>query len=145
MWPPLNSFPTQPSPETPGLFSMTHEGAFALSVAHAIEGGAFVLFTTAVLTEKNIDAVGTRNGVVFNVEGGGHAAVIAPDGRTLTEPLEGGQAGEGVLFADLALETALGVRGFMDVVGHYSRPELLWLGVDRQEKKCVVEKGETPR
>lgn len=141
MWPPLDAFGAQPAPQNPGLFSMSHDGAFALSTTHAIEGGTFVLYTTAVCAEKGIDIFDTKQGLIFREPGGGHAAVIGPDGRRLTKELEGGPAKEGILYADLELERALGVRGFMDVVGHYSRPDLLWLGVDREEKKCVVERG----
>ncbi|KAL1610678.1 hypothetical protein SLS60_002348 [Paraconiothyrium brasiliense] len=140
MWPPMDPFGAQPAPENPGMFSMSHDGAFALSTTHAIEGGTFVLYTTAVCTEKGIDACQSKEGVIFREPGGGHAAVIGPDGRRLTKDLECGPTKEGILFADLELDKGLGVRSFMDVVGHYSRPDLLWLGVDRHEKKCVVER-----
>ncbi|KAJ4349590.1 uncharacterized protein N0V89_008206 [Didymosphaeria variabile] len=140
MWPPLDPFGAQPAPENPGLFSMSHDGAYALSTTHAIEGGTFVLYTTAVCTEKGIDAFQSKDGLIFREAGGGHAAVIGPDGRRLTKDLECGPTKEGILFADLELDRGLGVRAFTDVVGHYSRPDLLWLGVDRQEKKCVVER-----
>lgn len=140
MWPPLDAFGDQPAPENPGLFSMSHDGAYALSTTHAIEGGTFVLYTTAVFTEKGINTFNSKEGLLFREPGGGHAAVIGPDGRRLTKVLEGGPTKEGILFADLELDRGLGVRAFADVVGHYARPDLLWLGVDRQEKKCVVER-----
>ncbi|KAF1976933.1 putative nitrilase [Bimuria novae-zelandiae CBS 107.79] len=140
MWPPLNPFPAQPAPDAPELFGMTHDGCCALSTTYAIEGGAFVLYTTAVLSDAGVATLGSQEGVVLSQAGGGHAAVIGPDGRRLTEALEGGPTREGILFADLELERSVGVRGFLDVVGHYSRPDLLWLGVDKGEKKCVVER-----
>ncbi|KAF9729469.1 aliphatic nitrilase [Paraphaeosphaeria minitans] len=140
MWPPLHAFGAQPAPENPGLFSMSHDGAYALSTTHAIEGGTFVLYTTAVCTEKGIDTFDSKQGLIFREPGGGQAAVIGPDGRRLTTELEGGPTKEGILYADLELDKGLGVKAFMDVVGHYARPDLLWLGVDRQEKKYVVER-----
>jgi hypothetical protein len=34
------------------------------------------------------------------------------------------------------------MRHFADPVGHYARPELLWLGVDSREKKYVRRVGD---
>jgi nitrilase len=42
---------------------------------------------------------------------------------------------EGTLYADLDFDEILRAKGFLDVCGHYSRPDLLWLGVDDREKK----------
>ena len=44
---------------------------------------------------------------------------------------------EGFVYADLPMDMLVGLRHFADPVGHYSRPELLWLGVDKREKKHV--------
>lgn len=43
------------------------------------------------------------------------------------------------MYADLPLDMAVGMKHFFDPVGHYSRPDMLWLGVDRREKKHVRE------
>jgi hypothetical protein len=72
---------------------------------------------------------------MFGPSGGGHSAVYGPDGRRLTKPLPADQ--EGLIFADLPMDMLVGLRHFADAVGHYSRPELLWLGVDTREKKHV--------
>jgi hypothetical protein len=45
---------------------------------------------------------------------------------------------EGIVYADLDLSKVVATRGFLDIVGHYSRPDLLWLGVDQEPKKNVV-------
>lgn len=140
MWPPLSEYGAQPAPEKPELFGMSHDGSYTLSTAHAIEGGAFVLYTTSVCSEKGVEAFSSKEGLIFREPGGGHAAVIGPDGRRLTSELECGSAKEGILFADLDLDRTLTVRSFLDVVGHYARPDLLWLGVDRQGKEPVVER-----
>jgi predicted amidohydrolase len=67
--------------------------------------------------------------------GGGHSAVYGPDGRRLTKSLPPDQ--EGFIYADLPMDMLVSMRHFADPVGHYSRPELLWLGVDTSEKKHV--------
>jgi nitrilase len=50
---------------------------------------------------------------------------------------------EGFVYADLPMDMVVGLRHFADPVGHYSRPELLWLGVDAREKKHVRSEGES--
>jgi predicted amidohydrolase len=135
MWPPVDP---HGGVDHPGLWSMSAEGVLNLSQTYAVEGGAYVLHCTAVCTQKGIDALNTKGGLLFQEPGGGQSAVIGPDGRRLTEPLKEGAVGEGIIYADLDLSRGVTNRSFIDVVGHYSRPDLLWLGVDKQEKKHVV-------
>jgi hypothetical protein len=57
----------------------------------------------------------------------------------LTEPLgDGTGVAEGIVLADLDLSKVVAARRFLVVVGHYSRPDLLWLGVDRRQREVVV-------
>ena len=104
-----------------------------------MEASAFVLHCTSVMTRAGIDAHSCE-GTIMGVEGGGHSAVFAPDGRRLTKPIPADE--EGFVYADLPMDMLVGCRHFADPVGHYSRPELLWLGVDKREKKCVRGEGE---
>jgi nitrilase len=71
--------------------------------------------------------------------GGGHSAIYGPDGRCLTKSLPPDQ--EGFIYADLPMDMLVSMRHFADPVGHYSRPELLWLGVDAREKNHVRAEG----
>jgi len=64
--------------------------------------------------------------------GGGCSAAFGPDGRRLTKEIE--PTTEEMLYADLDMDLILGARCFVDACGHYSRPDLLWLGVDDREK-----------
>ncbi|KAK4120149.1 hypothetical protein N657DRAFT_169978 [Parathielavia appendiculata] len=50
-----------------------------------------------------------------------------------TDPVTG--MTERAVFADLDPSRAVATWGFMDVVDHYSRPDLLWLGVDNGRGK----------
>lgn len=104
-----------------------------------MESGTFVLHCTSVMTNAGVEAHRTE-GTIFGVSGGGHSAVYAPDGRRLTKPIPADQ--EGIVYADLPMDMLVGSRHFADPVGHYSRPELLWLGVDTREKKHVRREGE---
>jgi len=55
---------------------------------------------------------------------GGVSAIVSPFGEVLAGPLEDE---EGLLFADLDIETARASRHQFDVAGHFSRPDLLRL------------------
>ena len=65
----------------------------------------------------------------------GSSAVIAPDGRVLVDGTK--QKNESLVIADLDMNLITKNKTFADASGHYSRPDLMWLGVDR-EKKGVV-------
>lgn len=79
------------------------------------------------------------DGKLYHIGGGGCACIIAPDGRKLTEYL--GEEEEGLLIADLDFSEILKVKTMLDVHGHYSRPDLLWLGADSREKRQVRPEG----
>ena len=64
--------------------------------------------------------------------------MIGPDGRVVSKPLE--PASEGLVISDIDTSAALIARGFLDICGHYSRPDLLWLGCDTREKKHKIDK-----
>lgn len=57
----------------------------------------------------------------------------------MSKPLPPDQ--EGFIYAELPMDMLVTVRHFSDPVGHYSRPDLLWLGVDSREKKHVRSEG----
>lgn len=73
----------------------------------------------------------------MNTPGGGSSAVIGPDGRMLSEPLE--PTAEGLVVVDVDPSMSIMARSFLDICGHYSRPDLLWLGCDTRERKHKVE------
>jgi nitrilase len=136
MWPPIDP---HGGVESPGLYGMSAEGCMSLSQIHAMEGGTYVLHCTGVCNEEGIETLNTPGGLLFQAPGGGHSAVVGPDGRRLTPALkEGSPSTEGIVYADLDLTAVVTNSAFLDVIGHYSRPDLLWLGVDKQQKHCVV-------
>ncbi|KAJ4401716.1 hypothetical protein N0V91_007757 [Didymella pomorum] len=135
-WPPLHAH----TEDNQGLFSMSADGCASLSQTYAMESSTFVLHCTSVMTSAGISAHSTE-GTFFGQSGGGHSAIYGPDGRRLTKPIPADQ--EGFVYADLDMDMLVGLRHFADPVGHYSRPELLWLGVDTREKKHVRAEGES--
>ena len=110
-------------------------GVQNLSQTYAIESATFVLHCTSVMTQSGIDAMDTSSSPLFAKPGGGYSAIFGPDGRRFSEPIPADQ--EGIVYADLPMDLLITMRSFVDCVGHYSRPDLLWLGVDKREKKHV--------
>ncbi|KAA8575037.1 hypothetical protein MFRU_002g03350 [Monilinia fructicola] len=127
-WPPVFEHPGGP-----GLWSMSSAGTQNLSQTYAIESQSFVLHTTTVLTQKGVDRMGTGSGSLMNVPGGGSSAIFGPDGRKLSVDIP--ETEEGIIYADLDPDDILRYKAFIDVGGHYSRPDILWLGSDNREKK----------
>ncbi|KAF9891210.1 hypothetical protein FE257_004774 [Aspergillus nanangensis] len=131
--------PTHEHPGGKNLWSISAEGTRNLSRTYAIESSAFVMHSTSVISQKGIDLMETASGVIMGTPGGGRTAIYGPDGRQLTEDMP--ETEEGIVYADVDQERILEAKCFADACGHYSRPDLLWLGVDTREKKHV-ERGD---
>ncbi|KAK7942603.1 carbon-nitrogen hydrolase [Apiospora aurea] len=131
-WPPVDPH------QGPELWSMSREGVENLSRTYALESQSFVLHTTTVLGMAGIERMKTQNSMLMATPGGGCSAVFGPDGRKLTTDIPGGE--EGIVYADLDFDAIIMAKSFLDLCGHYSRPDLLWLGVDKAVKNVVREK-----
>ena len=65
----------------------------------------------------------------------GSSAVIAPDGRLISEVETTTE--EKLIIAELDLSLVTKAKTFADASGHYSRPDMLWLGADPTHKPVV--------
>ncbi|MEM9167290.1 MAG: carbon-nitrogen hydrolase family protein [Planctomycetota bacterium] len=110
----------------------------------ARESRSFVLSASSLLLAGDIpsdlpgrDAIiaGERtpaDGVLHN----GGSAIAGPDGQWVVEPVVGERR---VIVADLAFDRVLEERQNFDPAGHYARPELLRLAVDRRRLAAEAE------
>ncbi len=69
----------------------------------------------------------------------GLSVIVDPDGKVLAGPLDGE---EGILYADIHSHMLVGPRWQLDVGGHYSRPDLFELRVNRRPRPGLVDVNE---
>jgi aliphatic nitrilase len=108
---------------------------------HALESGCFFVNATGYLTPEQRQEIARGTGLDGALGGGCFTAIVSPEGTLLEPPLTDG---EGMVIADLDLSLITKRKRMMDSIGHYSRPELLSLVVDRAVHTPTTDRHASP-
>ncbi|MFH1834353.1 MAG: carbon-nitrogen hydrolase family protein [bacterium] len=125
-------------------FSLYRKYAYALGEVtnvgatrhYALEGSCFALMAVSVISKEMVDRLADTAERADLIEvGGGASQIFAPDGSTIAGPPRGDE--EAIVTADIDLYEIARAKNFADPTGHYSRPDIFRLLVNRTPQPCV--------
>lgn len=110
----------------------------ATNRTYAAETGTYVLMTTHVVGPAGIDAFAIEER--YRPEqylGGGYARIYGPDMQLKSEVLPPTE--EGIVYADIDLSMLEAAKYELDPTGHYSRPDIFQVTINRNPQHPVTE------
>lgn len=116
---------------------LSPESIIAATQTYALEGGAFVVMSTQIMSEEGALAFPDADGgpcLVFT-GGGGYARVYGPSSQLLTTPLDPNQ--EGIVYAEVDLSDIAIAKNIVDPAGHYARPDVTRLVFNSSPQHAV--------
>lgn len=126
-WPPYTSNPSGPDRNV------------YVSRAFAQTTKAFVISAAGTIDERAIETMELDGALAENVTPSacsGGSVIVSPSRRVLAGPLENE---EGILYAELPLEETIAGKLIHDFSGHYNRPDLFQLHVNRGPDEILLE------
>jgi predicted amidohydrolase len=127
--------PTAPPPAPMTLWPRQ----LLMSRAFAAQTASYVMLSAGV---NRMSDIPERFHELIKFEHTGDSCIIDPRGEVIAGPIEG----EDILVAEGNLELVRAAKASIDIAGHYSRPDVLQLSVDRSRRtETVAKRGEDPR
>lgn len=112
-----------------------HEAIDVRCRCHAWEGKIFVISSTNVFDQKQIDTLcktGEDRRSIVNE--GGHSCIIGPTGRFIARA---STFGEEIIYAEASIDEIIHLKQWHDVVGHYNRFDIFHLTVNGEPLKPI--------
>jgi predicted amidohydrolase len=111
-----------------------------VSQAFAAQGGCYVIATSALMRPEDVQEEYRElaSSMIDDWKGAkqGRSHIIAPGGDVIAQAAVGEET---ILTATVSLEAVLQAKAEIDVGGHYSRPDVLQLLINRRPLSRVVE------
>jgi nitrilase len=123
-------------------YALGHEANLAQSQIYALEGSCYVIAATAITGQDVFDVLCDTPDKAQLLSpgtgkpGGGFSMIFGPDGQPIAKPLPEEQ--EGLVTAEVSLPMISVAKSVADPVGHYSRPDVLRLMINRSSNKNVM-------
>jgi nitrilase len=114
------------------------------SQAFAQMSKAFVISACGTVDERMIGMLepdAQAEGFLRNPDCSGGSVIVAPNGRVIAGPMG---AEEGILYAECNLELAVQMKLRHDFAGHYNRPDIFHLQINRAAPKLYSVHGGDP-
>ncbi|WP_321883908.1 carbon-nitrogen hydrolase family protein [Burkholderia cepacia] len=128
-WPSFSVYPG-------AAFQFSAAANNAVTQVYALEGQCYVLAPCATVSKEMLaELIDSESKADLLLEGGGFAMIYGPDGAPLCEPLD--ECAEGILYATVDLGAISVAKAAYDPVGHYSRPDVFTLHVNRRPASIV--------
>lgn len=119
-------------------YALRHEPNNGASQTYAVEGSCFVLAPSMLVSSEMIELLcdSPEKHDLIHV-GGGHAVAFGPDGSPLFEKRP--EDWEGLVYADIDVGQIAMAKAAADPAGHYSRPDVTRLLLNRSKQPAVQE------
>ena len=120
-----------------GAYALGEEVNMAATQVYAVEGSTFVLAATTVTGPAGMElfAQSDEQAALLGGGGGGCSRVFAPDGQVISNLLD--EHTEGIVYAEIDLSLIPLAKAAADPSGHYSRPDVTRLLLDKRPQPAV--------
>ena len=108
-----------------------------LSRAFASQAAAYVVLAGGMIDPADVDDAELRESIEMLPAMTGDSYIIDPMGEVIAGPA----VGETLLIAEVSMARVREAKALCDTAGHYSRPDVLQLHVDRRPLRRIVETG----